>query len=284
MKEIKIIADSTCDLSKELVEKYDIDIFPLHVHLDEHEYDDGVDITPDQIYEWSNLKKKTPKTSAISPLEAEMYLKKALEQGEYVLCFTISEHMSSCCSVMYTVARQLEMEDRIHVIDSGNLSSGIALQILMVAEMIEKGFSVIDILKNIDDIKLKVNSSFVVDSLTFLHRGGRCNGVAKIAANAIKLHPKIYVENGKMEVGKFYRGSLNRTLKNYVNDLKPLLLNARNSHVFITHSGIDDEYINLVKNEVKSLEYFNEIHVTRAGSIISSHCGPNSLGIIFVEK
>ena len=284
MKEIKIIADSTCDLPQELVDKYDIDIFPLHVHLDEKDYSDGVDITPDQIYEWSNSTNKTPKTSALSPMEAENYLTNALSQAKYVLCFTISEHMSSCCSVMFTVSRQLDLGDRVLVVNSGNLSSGIALQILMAADMAEKGYSCVEILNSIKEVQSKVNSSFVVDTLTFLHRGGRCSGVAAMAGNALKLHPKIQVKEGKMEVGKFYRGSLNRTLKHYVNDLKPLLLNARNERVFITHSGMDNELIEFVKKEVESLNYFNEIYVNRAGSIISSHCGPNTLGILFIDK
>lgn len=284
MNNIVIMADSTCDLPKELIEKYGILIFPLHVHLDDKEYSDGIDITPDQIYEWSNLTNKTPKTSALSPMEAEIYLRHALSEAEHVLCFTLSEHMSSCCSVMFTVASQMDMLDQVHIIDSGNLSSGIALQILAAADMFQKGYSYIDILRYINDIQFKVNASFVVDTLTFLHRGGRCNSVATIAGNTLKLHPKIYVKDGKMHSGKLYRGSLKRVLKQYVNELKPLLINAQKERVFITHSGIDEELINLVKIEVESLNYFDEILITRAGSIISSHCGPNTLGILFIEK
>lgn len=284
MKEIKIIADSTCDLSKELIEKYDIDIFPLHVHLNENEYRDGIDITPDEIYEWSNETGKTPKTSALSPFEAKQYLGHALSVARHVLCFTISERMSSCCSVMYTVAREMGMLDYVHIIDSSNLSTGIGLQILMAADMVEKGYSYVDILKHIEEIQPKVNASFVVDSLTYLHRGGRCGGVAKIVGNSLKLHPKIYVKDKEMHVGKFYQGSLKRVLRQYVNDLKQPLMNARKDRVFITHSGMDEALIMMIKHEVEELNHFDEILITRAGSIISSHCGPNTLGILFIEN
>ncbi len=284
MKKIKIIADSTCDLPKNLLEKYEIDLFPLHVHLGDNHYLDGVDITPDQIYFWSNQTKQSPKTSALSPYEAQLYLINALRKAEDILCFTISEKMSSCCSVMYTTATEMDALDRVHIIDSGNLSSGIALQILAAADMIKEGMSFQEILNRLEELKTKVNSSFVVDSLTYLHRGGRCSGVASLTGNTLKIHPKIYVKENEMHVGKFYRGSLQRSLQHYVEDLKPLLSSAEKERVFITHSGMDEDLVELVRKEVEDLHYFNEVIVNRAGSIISSHCGPNTLGVLFIER
>ena len=284
MKDIVIMADSTCDLPIELIEKYGIIVCPLHVHLDDKDYRDGIDITVDEIYEWSDKYNKTPKTSALSPYEAEYYLGKALSLGKHVLCFTISEKMSSCCSVLYMAVRSMDLDDRVHIIDSESLSSGIALQILLAADLIGKGYNLNEIVSYLNFTKSKVHASFVVNELTYLYRGGRCSGLSSLIGNSFRIHPIIYVENKEMHVGKFYRGKIDKTLDKYVADLTPLLLNARRERVFITHSGMDEKIINSVKKRIESLNYFNEVYVTRAGSIISSHCGPNTLGVLFIEN
>ena len=130
MKKVSILTDSTSDLSKELLDKYDITVFPLHIHLGDKEYADGIDITPEEIYRWSEEQKEIPKTSALSLYDAKEYLKKALEKSEEVIVFCISETMSSCCSVMHMAVVELEAEDKVFVVDSKNLSTGIGLQIL----------------------------------------------------------------------------------------------------------------------------------------------------------
>lgn len=135
MKNVSIIADSTCDLSKELLDKYKIRTFPLHIHLGEKEYLDGINITPEEIFEWSDANKATPKTSTVSPAEAKEMLKRTLAESEQVICFCISSHMSACCSVMRMTAEEMGVEDRVYVIDSANLSTGIGLLILEAAEM-----------------------------------------------------------------------------------------------------------------------------------------------------
>ena len=284
MKKISIITDSTSDLTKELLEKYDIDVFPLHIHLGEEEYADGIDITPEEIYLWSEKTKETPKTSALSLYDAKEYLKRALGKGQEVLCFCLSETMSSCCSVMHMAKAELEVEDRLHIIDSMNLSSGIGLQILEAAKLAEEGMSGAEIVKKIEDMQPKVRSSFVVDSLTFLHRGGRCSSVAALAGNTLKLHPCIYVSEGKMQAGKKYRGKMDKVILSYVEDLKAELVTAKKEHVFITHSGCDRSLIETIKKEVEGLEYFENIHVAQAGGVIASHCGPGTLGVLFVAK
>ena len=284
MKQISIITDSTSDLTKELLEKYDIDVFPLHIHLGKEEYADGIDITPEEIYLWSEKTKETPKTSALSLYDAKEYLKRALEKGQEVLCFCLSETMSSCCSVMHMAKAELEVEDRVHIIDSMNLSSGIGLQILEAAKLAEEGMSGAEIVKKIEEMQSKVRSSFVVDSLTFLHRGGRCSSVAALAGNTLKLHPCIYVSEGKMQAGKKYRGKMDKVILSYVEDLKAELVTAKKEHVFITHSGCDRSLIETIKKEVEGLEYFEKIHVAQAGGVIASHCGPGTLGVLFVAK
>ena len=284
MRKVSILTDSTSDLSKELLAQYDITVFPLHIHLGEKEYADGIDITPEEIYQWSEETKETPKTSALSLYDAKEYIKNALNKSEEVICFCISESMSSCCSVMHMAKMELEVEDKVFVVDSKNLSTGIGLQILEAAKLAKAGLGAAEIVEKIEEMQSKVRSSFVVDSLTFLHRGGRCSGVAALAGNTLKLHPCIFVLDGKMQAGKKYRGKMDKVLLNYVEDIKPELAAAKKDHVFITHSGCDVELIETIKKELEALNYFENIHVTQAGGVIASHCGPGTMGVLYVAE
>jgi len=282
MKAVTIIADTTCDLSYELKERYQIKTFPLHIHLGDKEYSDGIDISPDDIYRWSDENKETPKTSAVSPAEASDVLEEALKEAESVICFCISDQMSSTGNVLRLAAQELEVEDRVYVIDSKSLSTGIGLQIIEAAVLAEQGVATKDIVDYIENIKLRVRASFVVDTLTYLHRGGRCSGLAALAGGALKLHPLISVVDGKMQPGKKYRGKMNRVIIDYVKDMEEDLKMAKADRVFITHSGCEEEVIDAVKAELTSLGHFKEILITRAGSVITSHCGPGTLGVLFI--
>ena len=282
MRKVTIISDSTSDLSNELKERYGICTFPLHVNLGEEQYSDGVDITPEEIYAWSDKNKATPKTSTLSPYEAEEFLEKSLEGGNDVICFCISESMSSCANVMRMAARAIEKEDKVFVIDSMNLSTGIGQLIIEAAIMADSGMEAKEIVEKIEAMRPKVRSSFVVDTLTYLHRGGRCSGLAAMVGGTLGLHPYIGVVDGKMAPGKKYRGKMHKIMKHYVEDLMPELEKAKKDRVFITHSGCDEEIINLVKGYLEEMNYFDEILVTRAGSVITSHCGPGTLGVLFI--
>lgn len=282
MKKVAIIADTTCDLSAELKERYQIKTFPLHIHLGDKEYSDGVDISPDDIYRWSDENKATPKTSAISPAEANDILEAALKEAETVICFCISDQMSSTGNVLRLAVQELEAEDKVFVVDSKNLSTGISLQIIEAAILAEQGLEAVDIVAKIQEMQPRVRASFVVDTLTYLHRGGRCSGLAALAGSALKLHPLIAVIDGKMLPGKKYRGKMNRVLMEYVKDMEEELIRAKADRVFITHSGCQEDVIEAVKEELVSLGRFHEILVTRAGSVITSHCGPGTLGVLFV--
>ena len=284
MKTVSIIADSTCDLSVVLKEKYQIKTFPLHIHLGDKEYSDGVDITPDEIYRWSDENKATPKTSAVSPAEANDVLEAALREAETVICFCISETMSSCYSVVNMAVNELEAQDRVHVIDSKNLSTGIGLQIIEAAIMAKKGKSWEEIVDFLLQISPKIKTSFVVDTLTYLHRGGRCSGAAALAGNTLKLHPLIYIKDGNMYPGKKYRGKMDKVLVNYVNDMREDLGKAEQGHVFITHYGCSDDLLGQIRELIEQLDYFDNIYLTRAGGVVSSHCGPGTLGVIYREK
>ena len=279
---VNIISDSTCDLSQELVEKYDIDILPLHILLGDAEFCDGKDISPDSIFTWADENKATPKTSAPSLEDAVTLLRPYVAEGREVICFSISGSMSTSGNVMRLAAEELDASSLVTVIDSKNLSTGIGLLVVEAAIMAEQGHSAAEITAAIQEIIPKVRASFVVDTLVYLWRGGRCNAVAALAGSALKLHPKIVVENGAMHATKKYRGKINAAIMNYVKDLESGLKAARTDRVFITHSGCSREVVEEVRAYLKSLHKFREIHETRAGGVISSHCGPGTLGVLFI--
>lgn len=280
---IKLISDSTSDLSRELLEKYDISILPLHIRLGEKEYEDSVNITPDEIYQWSDENKATPKTAAPSLTEAVEVFRPFVEAGDEIIAFSISSQMSASNNVMRLAAEELEAEDKIHVIDSENLSTGIGLLIVEAAEMIREGKNVDEIVKTLEELKPRVRASFVVDTLTYLHRGGRCNAVAALAGGVLQLHPRIEVEGGKMDAGKKYRGKMKSVILSYVKDMEEELRQAKPEHVFLTHSGCTPEILQSVQTYLEELQVFKEIHLTRAGGVISSHCGPGTLGVLYIK-
>lgn len=281
---VKIIADSTCDLSQDLLTKYDISILPLHVLLGEEEYLDGRTITPDQIYSWSDAHKTTPKTSAPSLVEAMELMKPYVEEKREIVCFSISDEMSTSGNVMRLAAEELDAAQLVTVINSANLSTGIGLLVIEAAIMAGNGATGKEIAERMEELKPLVRASFVVDTLTYLHRGGRCSGVAALAGSALKLHPKIIVENGRMTPQKKYRGKIERVILDYVRDLEQDLKSAKKERVFITHSGCDAVVVEAVRSYLEGLQVFDEILETRAGGVISSHCGPGTLGVLFIER
>lgn len=281
---VKIISDSTCDLSPELIAKYDIDILPLHILLGEDEYEDGRNITPQQIYDWSDTHKTTPKTSAPSLAEAIELFRPYIEEKREIVCFSISGSMSTSGNVMRLAAEELEASDLVTVIDSANLSTGIGLLVIEAAIMAEKGQSAAEIVATIEVLKPKVRASFVVDTLTYLYRGGRCNAVSAMAGGVLRLHPKIVVENGAMDASKKYRGKINSVIMSYVKDMEEDLKSARPERIFIIHSGCDRDTVNAVRSYLESFGIFHEILETRAGGVVSSHCGPGTLGVLFIAK
>ena len=281
---IKIISDSTCDLTKELLAKYDISILPLHVVLGDKDLLDGVTITPDEIYEWADANKTTPKTSAPSIEDAIDLFRPFIENGDEIIYFSISKEMSTSINVINLAADELEATDKIHVIDSANLSTGVGLLVLEAATMAKEGMDASSIVAKIEELKPLVRASFVVDTLTYLHRGGRCGSVAALAGGVLKLHPKIVVEDGKMSATKKYRGKMDSVILSYAKDMEDDLKNAKTDRAFITHSGCDEAIIQNVYSYLEELNVFKEIIITRAGSVISSHCGYGTLGVLFISK
>ncbi len=279
---VKVIADSTCDLSPELVEQYGISILPLHILLGDAEYEDGVSVTPEEIYKWSDANNTTPKTSAPSVESARGLFAPLLETYEELVCFSISEQMSASGSIMRMAAEELEAAERVVVIDSQNLSTGIGLLVVEAAIMAQEGKDAKAIEQRIKELIPLVRASFVVDTLVYLHRGGRCGGLTAMLGSALKLHPEIVVEDGKMHSAKKYRGNLSRAVMSYVRDLEEAMREAKKDRVFITHSGCEQSIVDEVYEYLKGLDLFKEILITRAGGVVSSHCGPGTLGVLFI--
>lgn len=280
---VKIISDSTCDLSPELIKRYDVEILPLYVTLGDESLKDGVDITPDQLYAWADEHKTTPKTAAVTQADAYNVLKKYVEQGCQIVYTGISSEMSVSYGVVQLAAKEFP-DAKIAVVDSRNLSTGVGHVVIRAAELAQEGKDAFEIKEELDQFTPLVRASFVVDTITYLYRGGRCSAVAAFGATALNLKPSIVVENGKMRPDTKYHGKIDRALKKYVQAMEPSLLKARPDRVFITHSGSSEETVNAIKRYLEELNYFKEILITRAGCVISSHCGPGTLGVLYVEQ
>lgn len=201
-----------------------------------------------------------------------------------MICFSISGSMSTSGNVMRLAAEELDAAAQVTIIDSENLSTGIGLLVVEAAIMAEQGHSAAEITAAVRELIPKVRASFVVDTLVYLWRGGRCNAVAALAGSALRLHPKIVVGNGAMHATKKYRGKIDNAIMSYVKDMEADLKAARPERVFITHSGCSREVVEEVRSYLKGLTVFCEILETRAGGVISSHCGPGTLGVLFIAK
>lgn len=280
---IILSADSTCDLGDELRARYNVQYYPFHVILDGETYADGVDLMPDQIYEVYREKKILPKTAAINTAEYVEYFKQWTDQGYEVIHFTLGSGLSATYNNCRLAAQELP---GVYAIDSRNLSTGSGLLVIEAAERIAAGMPAAQIAEEVQALTSHSQASFIIDTLEFLYKGGRCSALAMLGANMLQLKPCIEVDNssGAMNVGKKYRGSLEKALSQYVKDKLDGRTDIRSNRIFITHSGISQERIDLVKKLVKQYGDFKEIFVTRAGCTISSHCGPNTLGVLFMTK
>lgn len=281
MEKIILASDSTCDLSPELIERYGVHILPLGVSLGDDLYSDGVDVTPDDIYAYYAENKTLPKTSAVNIDAFDSFFKEHTENGAKVICFTISSDMS--CT--YNNAR-LAAEDYegVYVIDSRNLSTGSGLLVCAAGDMINEGKDAEEIAEAVSALRDKVSASFVIDDLEFLHKGGRCSSLAAFGANLLKLKPCIVVREGKMGVSKKYRGPFSQVLTTYVTEQLSHTDDIDLTRAFVTHAGCDDAIVESCIAKVRELAPFGEVLVTRAGCTVSSHCGKDTLGILFIKK
>jgi DegV family protein with EDD domain len=278
---IRITSDSTCDLNH-LVEERNIGILALQVNLGANAYRDGVDITPEDIFAFVEQTKELPKTSAPSIGDYEDFFKAQLEFGDEVIHFNISSKSSGSHSFAKQAAESFG--GKVHVIDSKALSSGQGLLVLKACDLRDEGKSADEIVAYIEELRERVNTSFVPDNLDYLHKGGRVSGMVKTVAAMFKIHPLIYMEDGQLVPGKKYKGKMSFLIKQYVNDLKEMYPNYDKSRCFVTHSSADKELVDAAKAQVKEVFEFDEIIETVAGSIITSHCGKGTLGVLFVYE
>ena len=278
---IHVTSDSTCDLSPELIEQFNIVIAPLYVVLDGKSYKDMIEITPDKVYEYVERTKRVGSTAALNVADYLTFFKENLDGYDAIIHFTISSEMSSCYQNACIAAEEFE---NVYVIDSRNLSTGIGHLVLDAAEMAAEGKDPKEIVDILNERKKKLDVSFVIDTLKYLALGGRCSSVVALGANLLNLKPTIYVKDGKMGVGKKYRMSLDRALLRYVIDQLGDLDTVDTRRIFVTDSGMSDERWQSVEKLLRETLPFEQIYHTRAGCTVSNHCGPNTLGILFYRK
>lgn len=279
---IKIISDSTGDLSPELIEKYDIAIVPLYVLMGDNMQKDGLEVTPEDIYAHVEKTGKLPSTSAPNLGDFQDEFKKWRDQGYDIVHFNISSDFSSSYQNACAAAEGM---DGVYVVDTRNLSTGSGLVVLHGAELAQQGKSAAEIKAACDAMVDKVEASFVVDSIDYLHKGGRCSSVAALGANLLKLKPLIEVIDGKMKAGKKYRGNIDKVILNYVADKLRGRDDIDKHRIFITHTKCSPVTVQQVRGKINELyPGFEEILETTAGCTITSHCGPGTLGILFVRK
>lgn len=276
-----IACDSTCDLNAELIERYQIKTLPLGVTLGNQQYLDGVDVCPDDIYAHYAKTGELPKTSAINIQQFMDFFQEHTADGSSIVFFTISSEMSSTCSNAVIAAEEFE---NVHVVDTQNLSTGGGLLVVSAGEMAKQGKTAEEIAACCRQLAQRVDATFVVDDLEFLHKGGRCSAVASLGANLLQLKPCIGVKDGKMGVGKKYRGKFPAVLQKYIAEQLQDISSIELDHIFVTHAGCDEEIVQACLNQVQQAAPFREVHLTRAGCTISSHCGRNTLGILFIRK
>ena len=280
-KKVLITRDSTSDLPPELAEKLNIKTIPLIVTLGDKTYQDGVDINPDDIYKYHEKHGVLPKTSAANVDDMINFFEPFINEGYEIVHFSISSAMSSTYQNSCIAADEFE---GIYVVDSANLSTGEGLLVLKACEWAAEGFSAKEIYDKVCELIPRVDASFVIDSLEYLHKGGRCSALAALGANLLKLKPCIEVKNGTMGVSKKYRGKYSETLKQYVADRLTDYSDIDLSRVFVTHAGCDEEIVNQVVEQVKATAPFEELIVSRAGCTVSAHCGKDTLGVLYIRK
>jgi len=277
-----ITADSTCDLSHELLAQYGIDTLPLYVVMEGKAYKDGVEITPDDIYAKVKATGKIGSTAAINVDEYLTFFTEKRKTCDALIHFTISSEMSSCYQNACIAAEEV---GGVYVMDSRNLSTGIGLLVLRACELARQGMAAEVIVAAIREMAGRVDATFIPEHLDFLKMGGRCSAATALSASLLRIKPCIQVREGTMVVGKKYTGSMSNVLSKYVADRLGDLESVDLSRVFITHSGMSDpELVDKVREAVLAIAPFEDVQVTRAGCTVSMHCGPNTLGVLFCKK
>ena len=287
-QKIVLSADTPCDVGEELKARYQVSLYPLHIILDGKQYTDGLDITSAQLYEAWWKHKLLPRTAAINPEEYQSYFAAFLDQGYDVIHISLGSGISSSNANAQIAADALKDKGNVYVIDSCSLSTGFGLLVCEAGERIKAGMPAEQVAKEVSALTQDTRASFILDTLEFMRAGGRCSSIAQIGATLMNLKPTIIVKNdrqGSMVVGKKYMGKLAPSLMKYVDDQLKDRTDLVLDRVFVTHSGMDDPaIIEKVVARIRELQPFQEVFVTQASCTISCHCGPSTLGVLFLTK
>lgn len=273
-----ISAESTIDLSKELLEKFDIKVIPFPIMLGEECFNDG-EITPQQIFDYVNESKALPKTSALNEFQYSEYFSGLLKEYDAVIHFGLS---SGITTSLYQAQKAAEKFDGVYVVDSKSLSTGIALEAIYASKLASKGYDAQTIVEKVTARIPYVQASFVVNTLEYLYKGGRCSGLARLGAMIFRIKPQIIVSEGKMAPAKKYIGRKSQVVEAYCNDTLEQFANPDLSLAFVTHTEATPEMVSVAIEALKN-RGFKTIYETKAGATISSHCGPMTLGILYIN-
>lgn len=283
MNKVKIIADSCSDLTRELYTQNDIDVAALSVLVEGKNRLDGVDIDPKELFESVKRSGELPQTAGVRPQVFEELFKKYIDEGYDIVYIGLGSGLSTTFQNSRIAAMDLP-EDRVFLIDSQNLSTGIGLLVLKACKLRDEGKSAAEIADEVNKLIPNVVAQFTVDTLEYLHKGGRCSGASKLIGHIFHVHPYIQVQNGSMVVYKKPRGPMKLAVIEQINELKSALPNVDTDNIFITHSTIEPELLEFAKAELAKLVPAESIKVTTAGCVISSHCGPGCVGILYIKK
>ena len=277
---IRFSADSTCDMNAEFLARYPVESIPLTVDLEGKSHRDGVDITPDEIISRVNGGAPLPKTAAVNSEDYRAVFTRLLEDCDAVIHFNISSDFSCCHQNATLAAEGLP----VYCVDSRNLSSGTALLVAEAYDRANAGMPAEQIAEEVRAMVDKIDTSFILDRLDYLYKGGRCSMLSLLGANVLHIRPCIEVVNGKMVVGKKYRGTYERCLRQYLADRLRAKDEIVPQRVFITHTGVSNVAIDSRLDIVRSAIPLAEVYETRAGCSITCHCGENCCGILMVRK
>ena len=281
MEKIKITCDSTCDLTQELYDAYNVSVVPLCITLGEEVARDGIDINTQNVFGYVSANGPLPKTSAVSMADYIDFFSQFTSDGYTVIHINLSSHLSSCHQNARLAAEEV---GNVFVIDSQNLSSGSGHLVIAAAELAREGLSADEIADRLNEMKTRLDVSFVLQTVEYLKMGGRCSAIAALGANLLQLRPEIEVADGKMHPAKKYRGSIERSVTDYVKGRLAGRDDVDCKRIFVTHSYVPDAVVEKVVALVRELHPFEEVLVTTAGCTISSHCGPACLGVLFFRK
>lgn len=277
---IKITADSTCDLPPSILQDMNITLVPLHILVGDDSYSDGVDITPEEIFRHVE-EGRTCKTAAVNIWEYEQVFAQYSSQYEAVIHLNLGSHFSSSYQNAVAAAGNFA---NVFVIDTRNLSSGSGHLVYEAALLAQRGLPAKEIVAKVTEMIPLINASFVIDSLDYLHKGGRCSGLEAFGANLLQIKPCIEVIDGRMTVGKKYRGKLEHCLLRYIKDRLDGRQDIDYSRIFITHAACPADIVEKVREAIRTYASFTEIIESSAGCTISTHCGPKTLGILYKQK